>query len=92
MSRFVVVAVMLAFGGVLLHPADAFARPRDKVREHHEQRKEQIGERRNAAAAARLAQERNGGGRVLSVDDQGDRYRVKLLKDGEVRTYVITVE
>jgi len=35
--------------------------------------------------AARVAQQQNGGGRVLSVDP-GDRgYRVKLLKDGNVR-------
>lgn len=91
MRRLVLGAVLLAFGGVLMHPADAFAR--NKVREHHEQRKERISERRNAAAAARLAQERNGGGRVLSVDDQGDGgYKVKLLKDGEVRTYTIRVD
>jgi len=38
-----------------------------------------------SAADARVAQQQNGGGRVLSVDP-GDRgYRVKLLKDGNVR-------
>jgi hypothetical protein len=39
--------------------------------------------------AARRAQGMYGGGRVLSVDPNGPDYRVKLLKDGEVR--VITV-
>ena len=37
--------------------------------------------------AARRAQRRNGGGRVLSVDPEGSGYRVKVLKDGEVRTH-----
>lgn len=35
--------------------------------------------------AARRAQRENGGGRVLSVESSGDGYRVKLLRDGEVR-------
>jgi len=39
--------------------------------------------------AARRAQQMNGGGRVLSVDPNGPGYRVKVLKEGEVR--VITV-
>jgi hypothetical protein len=35
--------------------------------------------------AARIAQQQNGGGRVLAVE-RGDRgYRVKLLKNGDVR-------
>src|SRR5262245_2180255 len=36
--------------------------------------------------AARRAQEANGGGRVLNVQPDDGGYRVKLLKDGEVRT------
>lgn len=43
-----------------------------------------------ANEAARRAQAENGGGRVLSVDRRGDGYRVKLLRDGEVR--VVQVE
>lgn len=39
--------------------------------------------------AARLAQERNGGGRVLDVVPGDNGWRVKLLKDGEVRTVII---
>jgi hypothetical protein len=35
--------------------------------------------------AGRRAQQLNGGGRILSVDTQDQGYRVKLLKDGEVR-------
>jgi len=39
----------------------------------------------SAQEAAREAQQRNGGGRVLSVDEAGNGWRVKLLKDGDVR-------
>ena len=39
----------------------------------------------SAQEAAREAQQRNGGGRVLSVDEAGSGWRVKLLKDGNVR-------
>lgn len=35
--------------------------------------------------AARIAQQQNGGGRVLSVERGGQGYRVKLLKNGDVR-------
>ncbi|TJY60805.1 hypothetical protein E4T66_09060 [Sinimarinibacterium sp. CAU 1509] len=40
------------------------------------------------AEAARQVQ-RQHGGRVLSVQPQGGGYRVKVLKDGEVRMYVV---
>ena len=43
--------------------------------------------RGDPGAAARRAQQRNGGGRVLSVEPEGDGYRVKVLKDGEVRVH-----
>lgn len=50
-------------------------------------------ERRDgSAAAARQAQQRNGGGRVLAVDPDGAGYRVKVLKDGEVRTHHVVVD
>ncbi|MES2883956.1 MAG: hypothetical protein V4709_04085 [Pseudomonadota bacterium] len=39
----------------------------------------------NANDAARQAQSINGGGRVLSVEESRDGWRVKLLKDGNVR-------
>ncbi|MGQ0529837.1 MAG: hypothetical protein ACT4PG_08520 [Panacagrimonas sp.] len=43
----------------------------------------------SASQAAREAQMRYGGGRVLSVDPAGDGYRVKLLRDGDVRVVFI---
>ncbi len=39
--------------------------------------------------AAQRAQQINGGGRVLSVEPAGDGYRVKLLRDGEVRVVFV---
>jgi len=39
----------------------------------------------SAKDAARQAQSLNGGGRVLSVDEANGGWRVKLLKDGNVR-------
>lgn len=35
--------------------------------------------------AARIARRQNGGGRVLGVKLRGDIYKVKLLRDGEVK-------
>lgn len=46
--------------------------------------------RMSAAQAARQAQQRYGGGRVLSVDSMGDGYRVKLLREGDVRVVFIS--
>lgn len=39
--------------------------------------------------AARRAQQRYGGGRVLGVNPVDDGYNVRLLKQGEVRTFMI---
>ncbi len=39
--------------------------------------------------AARIAQQQNGGGKVLSVDRGVDGYSVKLLKNGDVRTVFV---
>jgi len=39
--------------------------------------------------AAQRAQAMNGGGRVLSVEPAGEGYRVKLLRDGEVRVVFV---
>ena len=39
--------------------------------------------------AARRAQQRNGGGRVLGVNPIDDGYSVRLLKQGEVRTLLV---
>lgn len=46
----------------------------------------------NAQQAARTAQRLNGGGRVLSVSPDGGAYEVRLLKDGEVRSYRIPAD
>ncbi len=45
--------------------------------------------RMTAAQAAREAQHRYGGGKVLSVDPAGDGFHVKLLRDGDVRVVFI---
>lgn len=42
-----------------------------------------------AAEAARTAQQRYGGGKVLSVEPEGDGYRVKLVRNGDVRVVFI---
>jgi hypothetical protein len=46
--------------------------------------------RMSPSQAAREAQQRYGGGRVLSVDSMGGGYRVKLLRDGDVRVVFIS--
>lgn len=45
--------------------------------------------RLSAGDAARQAQRQYGGGKVLSVDPSGDGYRVKLLRDGDVRVVFV---
>lgn len=47
------------------------------------------GPRLSPGQAAREAQRQYGGGKVLSVDPAGDGYRVKLLRDGDVRIVII---
>lgn len=64
-------------------------RERRDEREPRENRRER---RRDAQAAARAAQRLNGGGRVLSVNPEGDGYQVRLLRDGEVRSYFIPAD
>ena len=83
--------------GLLSGPADA-RHDRDRDRGHQNQQQQVLqpdgwrdnsGDRseRRAAEAGRRAQQRNGGGRVLSVEPEGSGYRVKVLKEGEVRTH-----
>lgn len=102
MLRTLLLVCACASAGLLTQPADARPRERGNHQEQQEQQ-EQREPRRDAreaprprrdhsAAAARRAQERNGGGRVLSVDPESDGYRVKVLKDGEVRTHHVVVE
>lgn len=92
----------IASAGLLSGPADARSRGQDRE-QRQEQRQEQRPERRDpprdsrgdrgdrSGDAARQAQQRNGGGRVLSVDPENGGYRVKVLKDGEVRTHHVDV-
>lgn len=47
------------------------------------------GPRMTPGQAAKEAQRQYGGGKVLSVDPSGDGYRVKLLRDGDVRVVFI---
>ena len=91
--RYLLIACILASAGLLSGPADARSRDRDRqeqAQQDRQQRREEIRERRRdlrqrQAEAARRAQLRNGGGRVLSVEPDGAGHRVKVLKDGEVR-------
>ena len=83
--------------GLLSGPADA--RPRDRGSDRGQEQVQPEGWRDprgnrgdRSADAARRAQQQNGGGRVLSVDPEGNGYRVKVLKDGEVRTHHVAVE
>lgn len=86
--RFALMIALLS-AGLLAQPADA--RPpwqrqnQDAPPPDRQQPRDNRGDR--AAAAARQAQAANGGGRVLSVEPEGSGYRVKVLKDGEVRTH-----
>jgi hypothetical protein len=86
--------LICAVASAVLFAQPADARPRKDRGERHELRQESPGERNNdrPGRAARVAQERNGGGRVLAVDPEGSGYRVKVLKDGEVRTHHVDVD
>lgn len=86
----------LLSAGLLSGPADARSRDREARSQQQEQRRddrdagrEQWREQRRdrSAEAGRRAQQRNGGGRVLSVERDSAGYRVKVLKDGEVRVH-----
>ncbi len=45
--------------------------------------------RMSTGQAAQRAQQLNGGGRVLAVDPAESGYRVRVLKDGEVRSVYV---
>lgn len=67
-------------------------RRRERRENRREERREEDHEhytprRDRSAEAARRAQQRNGGGRVLSVEPDRAGYRVKVIKDGEVRVH-----
>ena len=89
--RSALLVCILVSAGLMSGPADARSRDRDKQQaqtqqerqERREERRDRLRDRQ--AEAARRAQLRNGGGRVLSVEPDGRGHRVKVLKDGEVR-------
>jgi len=95
MRASILVLCALLSVGLLSGPADARSRSRDRGQEQQrpESLRDDRGDRGDRSAdAARRAQQQNGGGRVLSVDPEGGGYRVKVLKDGEVRTHHVDVE
>ena len=100
MPRAVLLLCAVVSAGLLSGPADARSRDRDVRRQQQEQREERREERRDdrrehrdrSADAGRRAQMRNGGGRVLSVEPEGAGYRVKVLKDGEVRVHHVETD
>ena len=71
-----------AFGGPRPAPAPEPPRPQ-AVPQQQEFRPLSSGE------AAHRAQQINGGGRVLAVDPAQSGYRVRVLKDGEVRSVYV---
>jgi hypothetical protein len=78
--------------GLFTQPADARWRARQQQDSQPEGLRDARGDRSDRSAqAARKAQAANGGGRVLSVEPEGTGYRVKVLKDGEVRTHHVEV-
>lgn len=89
--------ILLMCGGLMLAPP-AEARSKDQFRipsleapdasEPHRIR--DMRPRLTPADAAREAQARNGGGRVLSVSAVDGGYRVKLLKEGDMRVVFVS--
>lgn len=89
MQRKLAIFLILILGGLSLQPAQADRDERDERRERRQNREElrieRVEGRLSPGEAARRAQHRNGGGRVLDVNPMTEGYRVKLLKEGEVR-------
>ena len=89
-------AWMLLAGSLLAQPAWAdlgdHAAERQQEREQRRHERDHGGPRSGPSEAARKAQERNGGGRVLGVSPTDEGYRVKLLKQGEVRVLMVPSE
>jgi hypothetical protein len=97
MLRAVLMLCVVLSAGLVSGPADARMRDRDREGDAQQSRERERRDddwKRNrpdsAADAARLATMRNGGGRVLSVEPLGGgSHRVKVIKDGVVRIYVV---
>ena len=104
MLRAVLLLCAVLSAGLLPGPADARDRsrrdaeeqqPEDRSKDDRREEREDRGwldRRESAKQAARLAQMRNGGGTVLSVEPIGGGHRVKVMKDGVVRVYVVEDE
>ena len=100
--RTLLIVCALLSAGLLSGPVDARVRDRgadayqvdddDGYEVDRDDRRVRRDYRERQAEAARKALMRNGGGRVLSVESLGGSgYRVKVLKDGEVRVHLIEV-
>jgi len=95
MLRALLVMCAVLGAGLPYGSADARSREREPASQEQPDESRDAGretrrERRDGAGdAARRAQMRNGGGRVLSVEPVGGGYRVKVLKDGVVRVHYI---
>lgn len=90
-SRFLLLAALCG-GLALSQPAAAEKRgllglPQTELRDN---RLREPARGLSPSDAARRAQQQNGGGRVLGVEPAGNGYRVKLLKDGEVRVVYVS--
>ena len=85
--RTLLIVCALLSAGLLSGPADARSRERQPQQQEQQQQQQRVQRRDASAEAARRAQAQNGGGRVLSVEQEGAGYRVKVLKDGEVRVH-----
>jgi uncharacterized protein YfaS (alpha-2-macroglobulin family) len=88
--RTLLIVCALLSAGLLSGPADARSRERKPQQQEQQQqpsRETRVQRPDGSAEAARRAQAQNGGGRVLSVEPEGSGYRVKVLKDGEVRVH-----
>ena len=80
----------LAMSGVVLLPAVAAAQgPEKPIVRHEREAAEKSHGHLTPGEAARHAQRINGGGRVLSVSRGHEGYRVKLIKNGEVRVIFV---
>lgn len=96
--------LVLLLGGLGIQSAWADPMDRWERRQEKRERREehltnglvpgnsQTGRSIGPGEAARLAQARNGGGRVLDVVSTPDGWRVKLVKAGEVRTVMISAD
>lgn len=90
----------LVIGGLGIQSAHADSRDRWERQQEKRERLENrlapqlapdapLAGRIGPSEAARMAQMRNGGGRVLDVTPSAGGWRVKLIKAGEVRTVLI---